>query len=207
MTHLCVSQLTIIGSENGLSPGGRQAIIWTNVGILLVWTLGTNFSEILSKIPAFSVKKMRLKMSSGKWRPFCLGLNVLMWREIGVCIIQAPQITYPEAMQVGHWQICLNYKLITSSIPVPIFVFVSFVIGDIKDNYYKNIISHIEVWVPFRKYLWALISHIYASFTSSSFQCVGKIFCVVFKSMPMKCYTKCISYNWKLWFHTWMDFF
>ena len=26
-THICVSKLTIIGSDNGLSPGRRQAII------------------------------------------------------------------------------------------------------------------------------------------------------------------------------------
>ena len=38
---------TIIGSDNGLSPGRHQAIIWTNDGILLIGTLGTNFSEIL----------------------------------------------------------------------------------------------------------------------------------------------------------------
>ena len=78
VTHICVSRLTIIGSDNGLSPGRRQAIIWTNAGILLIRTLGTNFSEISSKIPAFSFKKMHLKMSSAKWRPFCLGLNVLI---------------------------------------------------------------------------------------------------------------------------------
>ena len=36
VTHICVSKLTIIGSDNGLSPGRRQAIIWTNVGILLI---------------------------------------------------------------------------------------------------------------------------------------------------------------------------
>ena len=77
MTHICISKLTIIGSDNGLSPGRRQAIIWTNAGILLIWTLGTNFSEILIEIYTFSLKKMHLKMSSGKWRPFCLGLNVL----------------------------------------------------------------------------------------------------------------------------------
>ena len=77
MTHICVSKLTYIGSDNGLSPGRRQAIIWTNAGILLIRTLGTNFSEILSEICAFSFKKMHLKMSSVKWRPFCLGLNVL----------------------------------------------------------------------------------------------------------------------------------
>ena len=50
VTHICVSKLTIHGSDNGLSPGRRQAIIWTNAGILLIRTLGTNVSEILCKI-------------------------------------------------------------------------------------------------------------------------------------------------------------
>ena len=77
MTHICVSKQTTIGSDNGLSPGRRQAIIWSNAGILSNWTLGTNFSEILSEIDTLSFKQMRLKMSSGKWRPYCLGLNVL----------------------------------------------------------------------------------------------------------------------------------
>ena len=74
VTHICVSKLTIIGSDNGLSPGRRQAIIWTNAGILLIRTLGTNFSEILGEIHSFSFSKMHLKMSSAKWR---LGLNEL----------------------------------------------------------------------------------------------------------------------------------
>ena len=78
MTHICVSKLTIIGSDNGLSPDRRQAIILTNAGILLIGPLGTNFSEILIEILTFSFKKMRLKGSSAKRRPFCLGLNVLM---------------------------------------------------------------------------------------------------------------------------------
>ena len=77
VTHICVGNLTIIGSDNGLSPGRRQAIIWTNAGILLIGILEINFSEILSEIQSFSFKKMHLKMSSGKWRPCCLGLNVL----------------------------------------------------------------------------------------------------------------------------------
>ena len=46
VTHICVGKLTIIGSNNGLSPGRRQAIIWTNDKILLIGPLGTNFSEI-----------------------------------------------------------------------------------------------------------------------------------------------------------------
>ena len=77
VTHICVSKLTIIGSDNGLSPGRRQAIIWTNAGILLIGPLGANFSEILIEILTFSIKKMRFKVSSAKWRPFCLGLNRL----------------------------------------------------------------------------------------------------------------------------------
>ena len=44
VTHICVSKLTIIGSDNGLSPGRRQAIIWTNAGILLIGALATNFN-------------------------------------------------------------------------------------------------------------------------------------------------------------------
>ena len=76
VTHICVGKLTIIGSDNGLSPGRRQAIIWNNA-ILLIGHLGTNFSEILIEIHTFSFKKMDLKMSSGKWRPSCLGLNVV----------------------------------------------------------------------------------------------------------------------------------
>ena len=77
MMHICFSKQTIIGSDNGLSPGRRQAIIWTNNGILLIGPLGTNFSEILIKIYLFLFKKMHLKILSGKWLSFCLGLNVL----------------------------------------------------------------------------------------------------------------------------------
>ena len=85
VTHICVSKLTIIGSDNGLLPGWRQAIIWTNAGVLLIGPLWTNFSEILIKILTFSFKKMRLKVSSVKWRPFCLGLNVLnVWHVHGI---------------------------------------------------------------------------------------------------------------------------
>ena len=77
MTHICVSKLTIIASDNGLLPDRRQIITWTNAGISLIRPLETNFSEILIKIHTFSFKKIHLKMSPGKWRPFCLGLNVL----------------------------------------------------------------------------------------------------------------------------------
>ena len=77
MTHICVNNLTIIGPDTGLSPGRRQAIIWTNAGILLIGPWKTNCSEILISIHTFLFRKIHLKMSSAKCRPCCLGLNVL----------------------------------------------------------------------------------------------------------------------------------
>ena len=76
VTHICVIiKLTIIGSDYGIFLLRCQAIIWIKDGILLIGPLGTNFSIILIKIYIFSFKKMHLKISSGKWRPSCLGLN------------------------------------------------------------------------------------------------------------------------------------
>ena len=60
-THICVGKLTIIDSDNGLSPGRRQAIIWTMAGILLIEPLGTKVSDILVGIQTFSFKKIHLK--------------------------------------------------------------------------------------------------------------------------------------------------
>ena len=78
VTHICVSELTIIGSDNGMSPGRRQAIIWNNPGLLLNEPLGTNFSEISIGIETFSFKNMHLNMSSAKWIPASL-LNLFLW--------------------------------------------------------------------------------------------------------------------------------
>ena len=75
--HICISKLTIIGSDNGLSHGRGQVIIWTNAGLLSIGPLGTNFSEMLIEIYKLSFEKVHLKMSSGKWQQFCLGLCVL----------------------------------------------------------------------------------------------------------------------------------
>ena len=69
-TYASVNRVSI-GPDNGLAPIRRHAIIWTNAGLLLIRTLGTNVSEILITIQTFSFKKMHLKISSAKWRPFC----------------------------------------------------------------------------------------------------------------------------------------
>ena len=78
VTHICVGKLIIIGSDNGLSPDRRQAIIWTNAELLSIGPWPTYFSENLIKMQQFSLKKMHVKMSSAKWRLSCLGLNVLI---------------------------------------------------------------------------------------------------------------------------------
>ena len=72
VTHICVSKLTIISS----------------VGILFIGPLGITFSEILIGIQTFSFKKMHLQMSSAKFRPSFLGLNVLtQWSRVTqICV-------------------------------------------------------------------------------------------------------------------------
>ena len=72
--HICRIYASVnrvsIGSDNGLSPIRRQAIIWTNAGLLLIGLLGTNFNEILIKLQNFSFTRLHLKISSAKWWPF-----------------------------------------------------------------------------------------------------------------------------------------
>ena len=79
--QISVSKLTIISSDNDLSPGWHQAIIWTNAGILLIGPLEIKFSEILIEIIWFSFKKIHLNISA-KWQPFCLCLSVLIFFKI-----------------------------------------------------------------------------------------------------------------------------
>ena len=81
VTHICISERVIIGSDNGLSPIRRQAIIYTNADLLSIEALETKFNEIRIEIQNLSFMKIHLNMSSAKRRPFCLGLNVLThWR-------------------------------------------------------------------------------------------------------------------------------
>ena len=49
VTHICISKLTITGSDNGLSSGPHQATIWTNAGILLNGPMGTKLRRLVTK--------------------------------------------------------------------------------------------------------------------------------------------------------------
>ena len=57
--HICISKLIIIDSDNGLLPVRRQAIIWSNAGILLIRALEQT-----------SFNRKHLNMSSGKHSNF-----------------------------------------------------------------------------------------------------------------------------------------
>ena len=77
-THICVSKLTIIASDNGLAPGGRQAIIWNNAGILSIGLWGTNFSNFNRSSDIFfqenALEGVVCEMASILTRPQCVNL-------------------------------------------------------------------------------------------------------------------------------------
>ena len=70
MTHLCISKLSLHCFKWWLSPDRRQTVIWTNVDLLLIEHVGTNFREVWIRIQHFLLKKINLKVSSARWRPF-----------------------------------------------------------------------------------------------------------------------------------------
>ena len=74
-----ISKITTTDSNDGLSPGRRQAIIWTHA--IVESNLRNKLQWYLSEIHAFSCKKMPLKMSV-KWWQFCIALNVLSRRYV-----------------------------------------------------------------------------------------------------------------------------
>ena len=82
--HICFSKI-IIGSDDGLSPGRRQAIIWTSAGILLIGPIGTKFRAIEIEIHILSFKKMYLnvvgKIAAILSRPQCVKR---------ICVIYSP---------------------------------------------------------------------------------------------------------------------
>ena len=145
VTHICVIKLTVTGSDNGLSPERRQAIIWTNAGILLIRTLGTNFSEILCEIHSFSFSKIHLKMSSAKWRLFGLGLNELTWHW-GPNLIQDRKrfnvfVNVVCKIKISHVAQASIYQYILNSVAINVII-----IKQAIEDVYKHIIK-LPKWI------------------------------------------------------------
>ena len=76
-THICVSKLNIIASDNGLSSCRCQSIIWTNARILFIEPLETNFIEILNQNSFIFIPANAFEAVAGKCRPSFLSLSVL----------------------------------------------------------------------------------------------------------------------------------
>ena len=77
-THIyAVVKWVIIASGNGLSLMWHQAVVWTTAGLFLIGSLRTNFSEIRTKNVYIFRQDIEVEISSAKWRPFCLGFNIL----------------------------------------------------------------------------------------------------------------------------------
>ena len=80
VTHICVSNVTIIGSDNGLSPDWCQAIIWTSDGNIVDWTLGILRNKLqwnLKRNPYIFIQENAFesvvwKMSAILSRPQCV---------------------------------------------------------------------------------------------------------------------------------------
>ena len=77
VTHICVSKLTIIGSDNGLLAAWYQTIILTNAVILLIASQEKIFREISTEDHTFSFTHMHLIMSSARQWPFFLSPHLL----------------------------------------------------------------------------------------------------------------------------------
>ena len=158
VTQICVSKISIICSDNGLSPGWFQATIWTNAGILLIGPLGINFGELLIKIK-FSLKKMHLKISSAKWLPFCLGLNVLKFQALALYMtkyIWDPNFVETSILRYQQEQYQQqNYKMLsTKFIWLSVIPKYTFWPGDIIQNGHQNLTIF---WVLTNQFLWVLI--------------------------------------------------
>ena len=70
VTHICASKLSHLWFRQWLVAWTAASHYPNQCRNIVNWTISI-------EIDTFSCKKMHLKMSSGKWRPFCLDLNVL----------------------------------------------------------------------------------------------------------------------------------
>ena len=80
MTHICIGKLTIIGADNGLSPGRRQVIIWTCWNIVN-WTLRNKLHWNFNRnsnifIQENALESVVCEMATILSRPQCVNVRV-----------------------------------------------------------------------------------------------------------------------------------
>ena len=90
VTHICVGNLTIIGWDMWLVAWMAPSHYLNQCWNIVNWTPRSKHQWNFNRNSKFSFKKMYFKMLSAKWRPFCLGLNVLScpfcW---GLCVLKS----------------------------------------------------------------------------------------------------------------------
>ena len=85
MPCICGSNLSMIVSDNGLSPSRCQAIFLTNAALLLIGQLETNISEILiNQVTIIFIQKNAYEcgvcgISVILSRPHCVNLCVIVY--------------------------------------------------------------------------------------------------------------------------------
>ena len=85
VTHICVGKLTIIGWDNGLSPGRHQAIFWTNEGILLThW----------GRVTHICVDNLTIIGSYNGLSPY--RHRAIIWTNIGILFIGPLETNFSE---------------------------------------------------------------------------------------------------------------
>ena len=95
VTHICVGKLTIIGSDNGLWPGWRQAIFWTNAGILLIGPLRTNLCEMLITRPQWVNSSPPSTAYMRQWTGSAL-VQTIIWTNAGLLLIGSLGTNFSE---------------------------------------------------------------------------------------------------------------
>ena len=103
VTHICISTLTIIGSDNGLSPEWHQAIISTNTGILLI-----HICEMVAILSRPQCLHGQLIVAMLSMLPYGVIIYIYIWINIGSdkgflpIWHQATTWTYPDLTYPDH---------------------------------------------------------------------------------------------------------
>ena len=91
LTHICVSKLTLIGSDKAWHLVGTKPLSELMLGYCWLDPQEQNSAKF-NQNSYIIIKKIHLKMSSWYWWPFCLGLNVIFvfMTSLMVYVIRSP---------------------------------------------------------------------------------------------------------------------
>ena len=104
----------------------HPAIIWTNVVLLSMGPLGTNFGENLLETKTYSLTENALERASVKHKPFCPGFecvkfthdDVIKWKHFPLCwpFVRGIHRSPVNSPHKGQWRVTLMFYLICARI-------------------------------------------------------------------------------------------